>query len=123
MGDIKERYQEGGLWLLKKGTYTKQVVDMLKETATLSLKEGFIVLAMPAKEETERCQAAVANVAHALRGCFDAEFPSIGIQRMWGSSSWTEMHGGGMSPKLPPSLRRAKGKHEETLAHVGSDRS
>ena len=58
-----------------KGTYTKQVVDMFKETATLSLKEGSIVLAMPAKEEKERCQAAVANVAHALRGCFDAEFP------------------------------------------------
>ena len=57
---------------------------MLKETATLSLKEGFIVLAMPDKEETDRCQAAVANVAHALRGCFDAEFPSFGIQRMWG---------------------------------------
>ena len=77
---------------------------MLKETATLSLKEGFIVLAMPAKEETERCQAAVANVAHARRGCFDAEFPAFGIQRMCGgggSSSWTEMHGGGMSPQTP----------------------
>ena len=57
---------------------------MLKETATLSLKEGFIVLAIPAKEETERCQAAVANVAHALRGCFDAECPSFEFQRMCG---------------------------------------
>ena len=50
---LKERYQEGGLWLVKNGTYAKQVVDMLKETATLSLKEGFIVVTMPAKEDTE----------------------------------------------------------------------
>ena len=69
MGVLKERYQEGGLWLVEKGTYTNQAVYMLRERATVSLKEGFIVLAMPSKEEAERCKAAVANVAHALRGC------------------------------------------------------
>ena len=98
---------------------------MLKETATLSLKEGFIVLAMPAKEEAERCQAAVANVAHALRCCFDAEVPSLGNQRMWGSSSWTEMHGGGMPPPnslLPSAEQKANMKKLlHMLGHTAAD--
>jgi hypothetical protein len=84
MDVLKARYQEGGLWLVKDGTYTKQVVDMLKQTALSSFKEGFIALNMPSKGETERCQATISNLVHAIRGCHDAEFPSFGIQRMWG---------------------------------------
>lgn len=82
---LKTEYVEGGMWLRREGTYCSKVAGMLKgSTKVVVVGEDHLVVGMPCKADVDECAARVANVARCVVKRCDAEFPSHGIQQLFG---------------------------------------
>ena len=76
---LTEEYIRGRMWL-RAETYTRRVMEMLDVTKVVQFGREVTILERPSKNESELCQAHVANVAKGLLKYLQAQFPDFSIQ-------------------------------------------
>ena len=79
---LDTEYVQGHMWLRRKGTYTKRVMEMLQTAQVVQFGQGYTVLQRPSKRESEVCQARVSNVAIAICEYLRGQIPDFSAQML-----------------------------------------
>ena len=79
-GRIRREYIDGRMWLRHHGTYTRRVIDMLRDTRMVDLKEEMVVIRMPGAADTRMLEARVCSVARGILAYLEGEFPRQSLQ-------------------------------------------
>ena len=77
---LEDEYIHGRMWLRKKDTYTKRVMDMLRTAKVVQFGSEYTVVQRPTKQESEVAQARVANVASGIKLYMHGQFPDFSPQ-------------------------------------------